>query len=528
MLSISVEYKDIIVDKDEAIDLLHTFDNDEIHTAALMIKGRSLFSEHIAAEDCAITKSLLERPPVEDVETILEDYYVPPAQDSLRSAFALGYIVSRMVWITDERFGSKPLRVPVLTPRETYNLIERRHNDGRIEWLVRMNGDVEPSTEHMVFFIPFCKPSSGKHNSIISPTKKHSEWISQLYEMQVLAHKQRSHPPYVYEALPPSASSLIELTTANPTLINSMGDDGKARQATAFDQMALAASMRQALGKRDDSVLTDGHEQGAKRVKFEPTVVDNTHYIPEGYKAANPQPPISEPQQDLLNYHADFKEHALALHGIPPSIILSGARNNSQTSTNVVDDNDFVCFQRTLRIDAKWICKMIQMWYMRSYEQPPIRSDLKFYLKMVPFTTPGAIQRMHDQDIIHSKAQKEHLIALNGLHLSDMTEESNDIKRPPIGGNENQTTLLIKSKHDVQRAEERKLLAEAKLLEQQQNENGNEIKLAKLKIELEELKIKGQLEILEAQLHFEKEKLKVTKTQTDLKIKAAKNVKSKD
>lgn len=523
MDGISIEYKDIIVDTEEALDLLRTFDNDEIHTAALMIKGRTLFSERLTAEECEITTSILERPSLDDVELIMEDYYIPPAQDSLRGAYALGYVVCRMVWCIDARFGSKPMKVPSLTPRETYHLIERRWDDGRIEWLVRLNGSDKPSTEHMVFFLPFCKPSSGKHNSIISPTRKHSEWISQLYEMQVMAHKQRSHPPYVVEPLPPTSTGQLELTVSNPTLINSIDQGNAVRRATAFDQMALAAATRQSLGKRDDHLLSDGHEQGGKRVKFEQTPVDNMHYISDGFKAASSQPPTAEAQQDLLEYHSDFKEHALALHGIPPSLLLSGARNSSKTSTNMVDDNDFVCFQRTLRIDAKWICKMIQQWYLRSYEVSPIRSDLNFQLNIVPFTTPGAIQRLHDQSVIHPQAHKKHLIALNGLQMTDMAEEDNEIIRPPVGGNENQTTSLMKSKYNVQKAEERKILAEAAILEQQLNGgNGDELKLAKLKIELEELKIRGQLQIMEAEIQFQKEKLEIDKKQADLKIKVAK------
>jgi hypothetical protein len=535
-----MEYVDCYVSQPEALQLLKTFENDEIHNIALQVKGRSLFSEKITAEEMEIgSVDLLDRPHLTDIEVILEDYYLPAIQDGLRPAWALGYIVSSMVTVEDPRFSNKGMLVPQITPREDYDLIERKWKDGRIEWLIKIMGEDAPSDRHTVFFIPFCKPTRGKHNSVISPTMKHSIWISQLFEMQVRAHKQRSHPPYVIEALPVNSSGGTSdiVVTSDPLLTSNSELDNRERLVRGFDQMTMMQSLQQSFGggmgaamkheRGEDDLLSDPHGNDYKRGRFEQTVVDNLHYLPHGFKAASSQPPAAEAQKDLLNYHADFKEHALALHGIPPSIVLCGARNNSKTTTNMIDDNDFIFFQRTLRIDAKWICQWIQQMYMLSYPIRPIRADLKFYLKMVPFASPSAIQRMFEQNIIHKDAHKGHLIALNGLMYSDMATDENEILRPPQGGNENQTTADMKSKIEIRKTEQRKILAEAKILEQQLNGEGGEgekmkteKKIMELKIELEKIKIEGQLEIIKAQLEAAKQHAEVEKTRMNIQGEA--------
>ena len=81
------------------------------------------------------------------------------------------------------------------------------------------------------------------------------------------------------------------------------------------------------------------------------------------------------------------------------------------------------------------------------------RSDLIFQLKMIPFATPAAVQRMFDSGIINRKTHVGTMLSLNGLRPEDEALEEEEIKRPPLGGNENQTTAHMRSKVDVQQAE---------------------------------------------------------------------------
>jgi hypothetical protein len=433
-----------------------------------------------------------------------------------------------MVESQDPKFDNRPMMIPVIIPRSDYDLVCRKYKTGHRQWIVRPrlgifnvaslekdNGD----ESYHVFFMDFCMPNltTGKHNSIVSPSKKHSQYVSQLYEFLVEAHKQRSHPPVCLEQVPTASvmNPINVMSLPNSSVLRAQDEAHQERTVMAINEQLVVNSLQQAMTEKRGAeyILTDAHDSEFNVKRFKPTIVDNQHYIPSGYKIGG-QPPLPEAQQDLLNYSSDLKEHILSLHGIPASIVLSGARNNSKTTTNMIDDNDFVCFQRTLRLDAHMLCRLATDMYLSTLPILNRRSDLKFTLRMIPFASPAAIHRMFDSGIIKGKSRNHTVLALNGMDEADEADSPEDIVRPPQNGNENQITSLVKSKERVQLAEamEREANAKAKLaeLEGKTSEIKGQERILELQIKLEEIKIKGQLEILQKKIEAERAKPKST------------------
>jgi hypothetical protein len=251
-------------------------------------------------------------------------------------------------------------------------------------------------------------------------------------------------------------------------------------------------------------------------IEFKPTVVDNLHQIPSGWTVSQPQPVLPEAQTDLLNYSSDYKEFVLSLHGIPSSLLLSGARNNSKTTTNLIDDNDLVVFTRTLRLWGKNLSNLGQEMYLNSFPELNRRSDLKFHIKMTPFSNPSQIQRLFEQSIIHEKAHKETMMAIHGLHSADMAEGENNISRPPLNGNENQTTDIINAKKRIMESEVELNHAKAKQLRADGNEEGKKVKMEE---ELMQMKLDFEREKNQMELEFLREKLKLDREKMDMDIK---------
>ncbi len=511
------EFIDTVVDTEEALVLLDTVRTNDIHATALLLKGRALFSETLSVHEEMgnLNAGLIEKPPVADLELYFQEFYTPVLKDALMMFVANGYAAVRIVDGEAPQFQNRPMKAPVLVPRGDYELIGRRWKDGREEWFCRSKASLGFTNERdpsiHVFFMDFCKPSieTGKHFSIVSPSMTHIGYERQLYGFLVEAHKQRSHPPVCYEAIPPQQQDgqLRVISLPNTTLLHAQ-DRLKENQVTmAVNEKLIADSLQHSLGQKRGAEEIIMDKTGSETKRFRPTVVDNAHFVPQGYKIGA-QCQLPEAQTDLLNYTAEVKEAILALHGIPASIVMTGARNNSKTTTNMVDDNDFVSFQRTLRLDAHMLCRFATFIYLVTFPELNKRSDVKFTLKMIPFSSPSAIHRMFETGIITSKARNHTVLALNGMDYSDEAEEPEDIHRPPLNGTENQTTALMRSKERVPLAEakEREANARAIILQAEIKQTELEIKREELKLKQEELR--AQKELLQLEIELEKAKAK--------------------
>jgi hypothetical protein len=523
------KYEDVIINYEEALALETMFDSDDIHSAAFFIHCRAMFSENISVEEAMerIGPSIIEKPPQADRDLFFNTYYRPMAQDSFRNLLVHGYSVYKLIECQDPMFSNRMMKVPVVIPRAEVDVICRKWYSGHKQWLIKPRKGLynlvgkhdagDPS--YHIFFMDFCTPClvTGRHRSVVSPTMKHCKYIDQLYECLIEANKQRSHPPVCYEPVPAQAGNqLTVVALPNANVLRAQDEALQDRAKIAIDETMVIHNMQQLIGHKRgaEDMITDPHDPQTGVKKFLPTVLDNVHFIPSGFKLGG-QPALPDPPQNILELDSDRKEHILANHGIPPSLVLSGARNNSKTTTNMVDDNDLVSFSRTVRLNCRTVERLLTEVYLRSFPDLSGRSDLKFRVKPIPFTSPAAVHRMFESGVLKKKSRNHMVLALNGMDQTDEAEEEEEIVRPPQNGNENQTTANMKAKEKVMLAEaqEREANAKARIaeIEGKTNETKGQKEVLEMQFKLEELKIKGQIEILKLKIEAEKAKAKTAK-----------------
>ena len=183
-----------------------------------------------------------------------------------------------------------------------------------------------------------------------------------------------------------------------------------------------------------------------------------------------------------------------------------GGKSSDHTKGASDSDNEIVFFQRTLRDAINDLCRLATAFYLASVPELNGKSNRSFHIKMIPFSTPTAIHRLFDNHIIHHDALKTHMLSLNGMTDDDRADGPNELIAPPLHGNENQTTAIIKSKKRVMDAEAAEREANAKAIG---GKDGEQTEVVRLQMELEKQKIEGQKELLEAKIEFEKAKLEM-------------------
>jgi hypothetical protein len=503
-MGLNPAYRQVMVDTEEALYLLRVFDEDPVHAAALEIKLRAIFSDKVVTKQIGV--EMLGQEEDDAVDYHFAKYYTPELCKALRPLGACGYLVHKPVAITDETLGDRTMLVPIIVPRERYKLYCRIHNDERREWLVMPVGKNDFDPSYKVFMIPRHEPDpmTGKHHSMISPTVRKSLYIRSLYEDHARAIHQRSHPPVVLESVDKGPNQeLVTMYAPTATLQTTQVDQAINKIGVAITTQQIATELQhQTTGayKVGDKVIGPDGTVSAYRS----TMDDNQYYLPPGYKLANLALP--DAQGDLLDFVNDWRQEVLALHGIPAAVVTGGGKSNDHSKGSAVDDNDITMFQRTLRLANSELCQLATEFYLSTRPDLSGKSNRSFHIKMIPFTTPSALQRMFEQHIIHHDALKTHMLSLNGLMDDDLADGENEIIAPPLHGNENQTTALIKAKEKVMLAEASEREAKAK---ESKEGNGQETELMRMQMELEKQKIEGEKELLEAKLAFEKAKIDI-------------------
>ena len=529
----SYDKVDIKVNQREALELLDLFYNEPTHCDAWRVKDRALFSRKLTVQTIG-DNGIIEKPDQNVMDTFMQTYYTPTMRTALPQLYALGYVVYTMVKQESPRFGNKPIYTPSLIPREYYDLVCRYwYKDGRTQWFVcpknRILEGVDDNGDpnFHIFFVEGCMPHipSGKHNSIATPTRIQSKYVAQMYENNMRADTQRAHPPVTIEQQVQGGQSVPLAPFASPGLLEYEGTKSQEKVVAAIAESTMITSLQYQIGAKreaDDMVTSTASESTVK--KFKSSFEDNLQYVPTGWKLGT-QPQLPEGQKELPAYVAAKDEHILCQHGVPPSLVLSGARNSSKTSTNQIDEGDFTQFQRTLTIEMNMLCNFGTEMYLSTFPELNGKSDLLFKLPIIPYTTPSAVQRMYDQAAIHNEARVGMLLALNGMSEDDRLLEEEEITRPPLQGNENQTTAVMKAKVRVMNAEalEKEANAHARKseIESSKNEAEAQIKLMEMQMELEKFKLKAQLEILQKKLEVDREKITLQAQQVKKKKKKA-------
>ncbi len=528
--------KKIDVNTNTALELLSVFQNDSAHTICHNLLGRNLFSEGIKVL-IKNRHSAIAKPSDDVVDYLFNKYYLKLIRDAFPDFMALGYSACiKVVDHTDQRVKGKPVEYMQQLPRDKYILYEQTTTAHQRVWKARFVGSglgTGDEPEIFVYMMPSHHPDSitGQHRSIVSPTVKHSIFISQLNESFVEAHMQRSHPPVLVQHVQQTTAhqangTLLEKT--DPVMMHADNVQSKIETYKIQSNLKNEDLVYDSITKENNTYITDIHGPETKRRKFLPTVLNSRYTLPDGLETAQPQPPMPEPQTDLLQYSDDRKNEIYAQYGIPPSCVLSGSRGGAHTNSSVIDDHDLLMFHRTLQDLSSFLCSYLEFAYLSLYPELEGQIDIEISLPMVPMISSHKIQELIDQDIITTKAGKRLIASIIGIDERDLVKEGqgNVHIRPPRNGNENQTTGLMEAKEYVMRqegdkAKEEKLKIRAERLGGGEGSEGEQ-KLMDKELELKEMEIEGQLEIMDKQMELEKIKVDAAMKKATAAVKVAK------
>jgi hypothetical protein len=504
-----LEYEDVILDDNEALMLQHIGQKDPTHAIAGRMLRNALFSEDLQAN---VVSEALKSSPIKN----LEQYFIQFYNESLghlvqADAIALGYTVWTYSDTLDERFGEERVITPVHVDRQRYGVIARTHKDERVEFIPFRRGNLKPSTSNYHIFIwPGMKPNAvtGKHNSVISSLVVDHWKMQRLKEMEEKANIQRSNPSYVMEpAISGGSGSATDMaihTTSTPFGVVNSAKNQEQRLIDAMNERMLAEALRPALG------IHTGPDGRKSAIKKESTFETNSHYIPHGYKGASSQPPLPEIPANVLEQDLAYNKLVFASYGIPFSLALGDGKTassgGSKQTANLGGERDMEMFQKSLLQAIKSIEAFYTEVWFHSFPGSTRREDVKFNLRIVPFTSSGALHGLYNQGIIHEKSLKRRLAQVHGLSEDDIATEKNIITRPPMHGTENHTTAIMDAREEAILAEAAERRAKAAALKKDSTQGEDQKELIKLQIELEREKGRIQIEILEAKLKYEKEK----------------------
>lgn len=118
-------------------------------------------------------------------------------------------------------------------------------------------------------------------------------------------------------------------------------------------------------------------------------------------------------------------------------------------------------------------------------------------LPNIPFTDLYTVMTFYEQNIINAETRDKMCLSIAGMKWTDRATEPNKHVRPPVRGSDTATTEIMARKAAVMRAEQKKLEAEAKKIEE---EHAQELKMGQLEldkldkeIELQGAKLKSQI-----------------------------------
>lgn len=547
---LGTEPKKIHINQQEAIENLLTIQTDEIHAAALIILGRLLFSEPIQLEETIkegeINKEAEKeegetikgyvRPNLSIMQEIVKKRYIPLLQnDVLEQMFALGYVaISAAVIETDEEFNDKTIVCPTVLHPSTYKIEGEMFQNGFIRYYAVFNGQAEPAPNVYLYMFPFSKPDpfTGAHKCVVSRTRAHAQHIQQLYAFHILAQKQLSYPPVIFEPLPPSQleSKGIGLEDG-PALFNQQAERAQLTidaQQTAFITQTIQKSL---ITQQDEDLLNTSTNNEQEKKKFKPTTEGNPFFVPVGFKVGG-QAPSPTPQQNLTDFFMEYIEILFSFFGIPVSYYHSTSRKSGQGGGNApIAEQDNENFSRVLGFLRNILNEVLEFMYIvtiKVYNNVKhAKSDITFHLNMIPFSTSRTIQLLFEQGVLAKEHYEDYILKLNGFtprHKSSKGEAQQNKMRIPINGNEHQTIQSMEDAANIRKEEIAKLKAETEEIKERTKDGSKEdkeIEMMEMEMQHEREKHQMEMEMLKAKLEFEREKLKIDIEKSQLQIKAA-------
>ena len=540
----SNDYRPVMVDLEEAKRLL-----DEYNRNGLLTNIRSFLQTAIFSDCFSIWKKGTkkvgrkrkrdkeekeeeEAEQEEDVELTdpfyleyFHKYYKLLEARALEYLIPLGYFVYRVLPVQDAYFDFKLMNMPIIVPRENYNLVQRIYHDGHTEWVIFNiaggKNSQNPDPTMQVFFMPGCQPDSitGQHRSYISALMEHGRYVSDLYRLHLEAVAQAAKPTYAIEANQNGNSSLLATTvvpTTDSALLSAQKQDKADKMVTnklLADAVRLVRSVHHSVPSRGERLYHSDPfgGDGAGESFGDSTDDDALFLIPPDYKSAGSQPAIPQPQKDVLTFSAEWKEQVVSTFGIPVAFLLGSSKNSAKQNTNNASENDVEQWQRRHWAYLSMMNDAAEAMYLLCFPELQGHSNLEFFLISFSYLTSGAIQRLYEQSVIHDKARKRLLIRLGNLLPADMAEEPNKIYHPPMNGSENATTEIMESRVGINKSEEKKNLAETE-------EILSRIKGAGAEQEFELKKLKAEEHLLAIKTKFEEDTLKLKKEEMEIKL----------
>lgn len=532
-------------------ELIEKAHSDIIHNICRGILIRSLKSMNVRVESLSGGKREREDDEEESkseetsesktTEEFINRYWNGVIEDVIFYGTTLGFFVYTITEVETPLKGKKSvfIKKPFILPQDSYSV------DICItpEYVCYYGVTGEKSEKDLskvgydsnlkYFGIPGYEPSKegGRYKSIVASSLQGSKWIDQLYDSFVKANIQRSHPPIVLQESSTgkaAESNLVNLEKLGTGLAGLQND--KAREEAAQKQESLNGSREytMSLGNQGQAVASSKGDGNQVSSVFRPTTVDAIFPLPSGYEMATPQPPMPEPQPDLLNYDATRMRQVCALYGIPSSSIVSEARSKSGTSTTATDDNDNLALQRTLHFWQRVIRGFLTEVYLTIRQDLKGESDVQITIPIIPYTSTTKIHEFVDRNIIATKKGKEYVAAIAGLSAEDILDGENEHLVPPMHGNENQTTALIKAKEKVMNAEAAERMAKAKaVLQGEQDMSKGEMELKDKEMELEEMEFENKMKLMDKQMEVEKVKTDAAMKKASAQVKVNKSAPKK-
>ena len=438
-----------VVRKQEAGELTEFFYDCEIIQAVY-----TQIDTHLFINGLTITPSKGAK---DDIDTILQESMKKDWTSFARKAVAhlimYGYCV---VLGSEEIFerGGKPYTspIPVLVPREMYDLEMRYTKDFKVEYKAKVNGleYQENKRNIMVFTMNGKEPDTetGTHRSILKtlyPLYKHTK---SLVYYNDLALRQRAHPPIFVEAEnailnaeQPHVKTTFDIKT-NKRVVN---------HEAMLPELCLLPDAQ--LSKRKD-----GNRKYTSFVQFHR---DNMIEIPRGLVLCSSGAPKPEPPPDLLPALDSYRDKVFSLFGIPATVAFAQLSTRNGTSSAIdLDDSDAVKLNKSLKVFQDMILDILGDIFYSLFPD----EKRKYKIKLMIYSPLSITQALtlDSMDMIGRDVTKKLVVQRVGLDDDYIFEGENDHSRPIPGQNELFTTDLMIARANEINAKAEQLRADAK------------------------------------------------------------------
>ncbi len=485
----------------------------------------------------------------EALDYMVSEYWGPFLKEVVVNWLKFGYCVWTKVQKKEKIKGGKAIvfEIPVVVPRSLYvmRIITTKTFERLYEVRsMRINPTMDlPDASLQLCFMVGHEPDqqTGVHRSVAAALYYPYMRLVHMQKITMQAFHQRAHPPIVLEEVVDKQKELPDtrINFAESMFPRAKGAEGDGK-LPPYEMLAQAKT--QALAERGNILelgaeprsgryytdLEDEKEMhNAKKQRFvyTQTTEDNVFFVPAGWKVSTSRLDLPEPIADIIKEEEIYRDKVYAIYNIPVALSYAVISSRSGNASSMhIDDGDKQRLNHTLRDIQRRVVQVGKEVYAYIFDDNTGNAYVD--LPLVPNASPSQILTFMDQSIIGTDTGKETLADLAGIAPDKVLYGENVITRPPIGGNENSTSLFmdvraqnIMADTKLKLANAKKSRAEAEVVGEEEAgvDTEGEMKMLDKELELEEKKHEAKIEememqitVLNAKLAAEKEKLKIT------------------